>query len=191
MRSLESQSLSACLTEGCQKEEGLHLLHVARRWDLFSGGADFGWPGLPHSRATLRQKELPEEREPLQPLELLRAPLCATHRKASRAPRISRLLHPAPWNKVRGHRGCGPQTGAGGEGNLYLPPVKVLSALARAAQWIELWPANQKVAGLITIQGTCLVAGQVPSWGCVRGNRSMYLSHTDGCLLFLPSFPSF
>lgn len=96
MRSLESQSLSACLTEGCQKEEGLHLLHVARRWDLFSGGADFGWPGLPHSRATLRQKELPEEREPLQPLELLRAPLCATHRKASRAPRISRLLHSAP-----------------------------------------------------------------------------------------------
>ena len=29
-------------------------------------------------------------------------------------------------------------------------------ALAGVAQWIECWPRNQRVAGLIPSQGTCL-----------------------------------
>ena len=29
-------------------------------------------------------------------------------------------------------------------------------ALAGVAQWIECWPVNQRVAGLIPSQGTCL-----------------------------------
>ena len=43
-------------------------------------------------------------------------------------------------------------------------------ALAGVAQWIEHQPANQKVAGSISSQSICLVAGQVLSWGHVRGN---------------------
>ena len=35
------------------------------------------------------------------------------------------------------------------------------------------------------------VAGEVPSWGCVRGNWSMFFSHIDVSLpLWLPPFPS-
>ena len=34
------------------------------------------------------------------------------------------------------------------------------------------------------------VVGQVPSWGRVRGNQLMYLSHIDVFLTLLPSFPS-
>ena len=34
--------------------------------------------------------------------------------------------------------------------------IKILFALAGAAQWIGRRPANQKVAGLIPSQGTCL-----------------------------------
>ena len=29
-------------------------------------------------------------------------------------------------------------------------------ALAGVAQWIDCWPVNQRVAGLISSQGTCL-----------------------------------
>ena len=32
---------------------------------------------------------------------------------------------------------------------------------------------NQRVAGSIPSQGTCLVAGQVPSWGHARGNHAL------------------
>ena len=32
----------------------------------------------------------------------------------------------------------------------------VPTALAGGAQWIERWPLNRKVAGLIPSQGTCL-----------------------------------
>ena len=38
-------------------------------------------------------------------------------------------------------------------------------ALAGVAQWIEHWPANQKVTGLIPGQGTCWGAGSVPGRG--------------------------
>ena len=34
--------------------------------------------------------------------------------------------------------------------------------LAGVAQWIEHWPAIQKVAGLIPSKGTCLGCGPVP-----------------------------
>ena len=52
---------------------------------------------------------------------------------------------------------------------------KKQGALAGMAQWLEHPPANQKVAGSIPSQGTCLgffawVVGQVPRWGCARGN---------------------
>ena len=50
-------------------------------------------------------------------------------------------------------------------------------ALADVAQWIECWPANQRVVGSIPSQGTCL--------GCVRGNHTLvFLS-----LSFFLSFP--
>ena len=64
-------------------------------------------------------------------------------------------------------------------------------ALAGVAQWIEHWPANQKVASSIPGQGTCL--GCWPGYwlGGVRGNRLMSLSHVSVSLpLFLPPFPS-
>ena len=35
-------------------------------------------------------------------------------------------------------------------------------ALAGVAQWIECWPANQSVTGLIPSQGTCLGCGPGP-----------------------------
>ena len=51
-----------------------------------------------------------------------------------------------------------------------------LLALAGVAQWIECWPANQRVAGLIPVGAHAWVAGQVPSRGCARGNHTlMYL----------------
>ena len=59
-------------------------------------------------------------------------------------------------------------------------------ALAGVAQWIECWLVKWKAAGSVPSQGT------FPSWGCVRGNQSMYLSHISASLpLFLPPFPSF
>ena len=36
---------------------------------------------------------------------------------------------------------------------------KLKLALAGVAQWIECWPANQRVTGLIPSQGTCLGCG--------------------------------
>ena len=35
-------------------------------------------------------------------------------------------------------------------------------ALAGVVQWIEHWPVNQRVAGLILSQGTCLGCGPGP-----------------------------
>ena len=39
---------------------------------------------------------------------------------------------------------------------------KYWSALAGVAQWIECWTANQRAAGLIPSQGTCLGHGPGP-----------------------------
>ena len=47
------------------------------------------------------------------------------------------------------------------------------SALAGVAQRIERGPANQKVAGLILSQDTCLGCGQVPGEGFIRGNHTL------------------
>ena len=49
------------------------------------------------------------------------------------------------------------------------------TALAGVAQWIEGWPANQRVAGSILSQGTCL--------GCRPG------SHHWACVRMFPSLP--
>ena len=59
--------------------------------------------------------------------------------------------------------------------------------LAGVAQWIEPRPVNQRVAGSISGRGTCVVVGQVPSWGHERGNQLMFLSPIDVSLpFFLP-----
>ena len=39
---------------------------------------------------------------------------------------------------------------------------KYFLALAGVAQWIEHWPANQRVTGSISRQGTCLGCGPGP-----------------------------
>ena len=58
--------------------------------------------------------------------------------------------------------------------------------LAGVAQWIECWPVNQSVAGLILGQGTCLGCGSGPQVG-VRVRQP----HIDVSFpLFFPSFPS-
>ena len=57
-------------------------------------------------------------------------------------------------------------------------------ALAGVAQWVECWPANQGVTGLIPSQGTCL--------GCVLGPQLgayQWQPHIDVfLLLFFPPF---
>ena len=59
-------------------------------------------------------------------------------------------------------------------------------ALTDEAQWIEHWPVNQRVTGLIPSQGTCLGCGQGPPLGAWE--RQL---HTDVSLpLFLLPFPS-
>ena len=56
------------------------------------------------------------------------------------------------------------------------------SALAGVAQWIELQTANQRVAGLIPSQGTCLGCGPGPQEGAPKRQP-----HIDVSLpLFLP-----
>ena len=59
------------------------------------------------------------------------------------------------------------------------------TALAGVAQWIELWPVNPRVAGLVPSQGTCLGCRPGPLLG--RHERQL---HIDVSLpLFLPPFP--
>ena len=54
------------------------------------------------------------------------------------------------------------------------------------AQWIECWPVNQRVAGSIPSQDTCLSCGPDPQWGAQDRQP-----HTDVSLpLFLLLFPS-
>ena len=54
--------------------------------------------------------------------------------------------------------------------SMFLSPPLLLSslksngkALAGVAQWIECWPAIQRVAGSIPVRAQAWVAGQVPS----------------------------
>ena len=41
-------------------------------------------------------------------------------------------------------------------------------ALTGVSQWIERWPVNQRVAGSIPSQGTCLSCGASPQSGGLR-----------------------
>ena len=60
-------------------------------------------------------------------------------------------------------------------------------ALASMFQWIELGPVNQRVAGSMPLQGTCLGCGRVPSEG-----HAPEEPHIDVILpLFVFPFPSF
>ena len=55
--------------------------------------------------------------------------------------------------------------------------IKSSLTLAGMAPWIECWPMNQRVAGLIPSQGTCLGCWPGPSRGCMRGTHTlMFLS---------------
>ena len=46
--------------------------------------------------------------------------------------------------------------------NLRFNINETLLALAGVTQWIECWPVNQRVAGLISGPGTCLSCGPGP-----------------------------
>ena len=48
---------------------------------------------------------------------------------------------------------------------LHIFPAKGNTALVGEAQWIECWPANQRVIGSIPSQGTCLGCRPGPQWG--------------------------
>ena len=57
--------------------------------------------------------------------------------------------------------------------------------------WLSGLSANLLTKGSLVqfpVRAHAWVAGQVPSWGCVRGNQSIYLSHIVVSLPF--SFPS-
>ena len=54
---------------------------------------------------------------------------------------------------------------------------KVSVALAGVAQWIECQSVNERVAGLIPCQGTCLGCGQGPQLGACKGQAA-----TSGCI---------
>ena len=53
---------------------------------------------------------------------------------------------------------------------------KKFPVLAGVAQWIEHWPANQKVAGSIPSQGTCLGCGPGPQWGTYERQQHIDVS---------------
>ena len=62
--------------------------------------------------------------------------------------------------------------------------LKWYIALASVAQWIEYWPANQRVTGSIPSQGTRLGCGPGPQQGACERQP-----HIDVSLpLFLPSY---
>ena len=67
---------------------------------------------------------------------------------------------------------------------LNVPIKRNRVALAGVAQWIECWPENQRVAGLIPSQGTCL--GCRPGLQLGVGKRQPHIDVS--LLLFLPSF---
>ena len=46
----------------------------------------------------------------------------------------------------------------------------MISALAGVAQWIECWPASQRVPVPFLIMAHAWVVVQVPDWGPARGN---------------------
>ena len=58
-------------------------------------------------------------------------------------------------------------------------------ALVGVTQWIECWPVNQRVTGLVPSQGTCLGCRPGPQLGAHKRQP-----HIDVSPLFLPPFPS-
>ena len=60
------------------------------------------------------------------------------------------------------------------------------ATLVGVAQWIECRPENQRVAGSIPSQGTCLGCGPGPQWGAHERKLQIDVSLP----LFLPPFPS-
>ena len=71
-------------------------------------------------------------------------------------------------------------------------PLQIMNvALGGVAQWIECWPVNRKVTGLIPSQGTCLGCGPDSQWGGMQEATDRCFPHTLMFLsLFLPPFPS-
>ena len=67
-----------------------------------------------------------------------------------------------------------------------MPKKKKKSSLAGVAQWMERWPANQRVAGLIPSQGTCLDWGPGPQLGAREGQPYIDVSLP----VFLLPFPT-
>ena len=67
-----------------------------------------------------------------------------------------------------------------------MKPFKNISALAGVAQWIECWPANQRVASSIPSQSTCLGCRPGPQLGACEGQPYIDVSLP----FFLPPFPS-
>ena len=69
--------------------------------------------------------------------------------------------------------------------SMFLPlSLTSIIVLAGAAQWVEIQPVNQKVAG-----AHAWVAGQVPSWGCARvASQPVDVSLPHQC--FSPLSPS-
>ena len=59
-------------------------------------------------------------------------------------------------------------------------------ALAGVAQWIEHQPVNQRIAGLIPSQGTCLGSRPGPQLGVCKRQAHIDVSRP----LLLPPFPS-
>ena len=57
-------------------------------------------------------------------------------------------------------------------------------ALTGVAQWVEHCSANQKVAGSIPDQSTCLGRGQVPSWGMQEATDLCFFPSLSPSLLF-------
>ena len=68
--------------------------------------------------------------------------------------------------------------------------IKRSFALAGVAQWIECRPANQRVAGSIPSQDTCLGCGPGPQLGaCKKQPIDVSLAHWCSSPSFSPSFP--
>ena len=64
--------------------------------------------------------------------------------------------------------------------------IRKCSALAAVAQWIELWPANQRVASSIPSQSTCLGCRPGPQW---EGGMWEATTHWHFSPSLSPSFP--
>ena len=69
--------------------------------------------------------------------------------------------------------------------------VKALAGMAQdlSAGWTGGRPADLSLLVRFPVKTQAWVAYQIPSWGCARGNRRMFLLHTDVSLPLSPSLP--